>query len=216
MIGQGVLRECLLDADVTAVLSVARRTTGKSDAKLRELVHADFSDFSSIASELTGYDACLFCLGISSLGLGEDEYRRVTYDTAVAAAKTLLERNSELTFVFVSGAGTDSTGSGRVMWARVKGQTENAILAMPFKSAYVVRPAAVRPQHGVSSRATNTRVAYALFGWLLPLAKAIAPSYVTTTDRLGRAMVRLAKQGTNKRVLESADIDELGKEPVSS
>ena len=211
MIGQGVLRECLLDPDVTAVLSVARRETGKTDAKLREIVHDDFTDYSSIANELAGYDACLFCLGVSSAGMSEDEYTRVTYDAAVAAAKTLLKQNPALTFVFVSGMGTDSTEHGKTMWARVKGRTENALLSMPFKGAYMVRPAAIQPVHGERSRATITRIGYALFGWMFPLVKLMFPRYVTTTERVGRAMLYLAKYGGRKRVLESADIDELGR-----
>jgi uncharacterized protein YbjT (DUF2867 family) len=212
MIGQGVLRECLLDPEVTAVLSVARRTTGKTDPKLREITHDDFTDFSSIAHELTGYDACFFCLGVTSAGMSEAEYTRVTYDVAVAAAKTLLERNPGLTFVFVSGAGTDGTERGNTMWARVKGRAENAILALPFKGAYAVRPAAIQPMHGETSRATPTRVAYAALGWMFPLVKAVFPKYVTTTERLGRAMLVLAKHGASKRVLESRDIDELGRQ----
>jgi uncharacterized protein YbjT (DUF2867 family) len=212
MIGQGVLRQCLLDPEVTAVLSVARRTTGKSAPKLREIVHDDFSNFSSLATELAGYDACFFCLGVSSAGMNEAEYTRITYDVAVAAAKTLLERNPGLTFVFVSGAGSDSTERGRTMWARVKGRAENAILAMPFKASYVLRPAAIQPMHGERSRATITRVGYAAFGWLLPVVKAIFPRGVTTTERLGRAMLELVKHGSSKRILESADIDELGRQ----
>jgi len=212
MIGQGVLRECLLDPDVTAVLSVARRTTGKTDPKLREIVHDDFSNFASISDELTGYDACLFCLGVSSAGMSEAEYTRITYDAAVAVARTLLAQNPALTFVFVSGAGTDSTEHGRTMWARVKGRTENALLSMPFKASYMVRPAAIQPQHGVKSRATVTRVAYAALGWTFPLVKALFPKYVTTTERLARAMLHLAKHGGPKRILESVDIDELGHE----
>lgn len=212
MIGQGVLRECLLDPEVTAVLSVARRTTGKSDPKLREIVHDDFTNFSSIAAELTGYDACLFCLGVSSAGMTEAEYTRVTFDVAVAAATTLLERNPGLTFVFVSGAGSDSSERGRTMWARVKGRAENKLLAMPFRGSYVVRPAAIQPVHGETSRATVTRVAYATLGWMFPLIKAALPKYVTTTERLGRAMLHLAKHGAPKRILESVDIDELGRD----
>jgi hypothetical protein len=211
MIGQGVLRECLLDAEVTQVLSVARRTTGKQDPKLRELVHDDFTNFGPIANELSGYDACFFCLGISSAGMSEAEYTRITFDVAVAAARTLLERNPGFTFVFVSGAGTDSTEAGGTMWARVKGRTENAILSMPFKASYAVRPAAIQPQHGERSRATITRVGYVALGWLLPVVKTFFPKYVTTTERLGRAMLVLAKHGAEKRVLESADIDELGR-----
>lgn len=216
MIGQGVLRECLLDPDVTAVLSVARRPTGKTDPKLREIIHRDFSDFSTIANELAGFDACLFCLGVSSAGMSEADYTRVTYDAAVAAGKTLLAKNPALTFVFVSGMGTDSTESGKTMWARVKGRTENALLSMPFKGSYMVRPAAIQPQHGERSRATPTRIGYALFGWLFPVVKLLFPTYVTTTERVGRAMLRLAKHGGPKRILESADIDELGRESAKA
>ncbi len=216
MIGQGVLRECLLDPDVTNVLSVARRPTGKSDEKLREIVHQDFTDFSSIANELAGYDACLFCLGVSSAGMSEEEYTRVTYDAAVAAAKTLLKQNPALTFVFVSGMGTDSTEHGKTMWARVKGRTENALLSMPFKGAYMVRPAAIQPVHGERSRATITRVGYATLGWMFPVIKLMFPRYVTTTERVGRAMLRLAKHGGTKRVLESVDIDALGRASESA
>ena len=211
MIGQGVLRECLLDPEVTEVLSVARRTTNQEHPKLREIVHQDFTNFSSIASELSGYDACFFCLGVSSVGMSEENYRRVTHDTAVAAAKILLEKNPGFTFVFVSGMGADSSESGGTMWARVKGATENTLLSMPFKASYVVRPAAVRPVHGERSRATTTRVGYALFGWLVPVVGFVFPKYITTTERLARAMLHLARHGGPKRVLESADLDELGR-----
>ena len=211
MIGQGVLRECLLDDEVQAVLSIARRTTKREHPKLLEIVHQNLTDFSAIASELSGYDACLFCLGVSSVGMSEDDYRRVTHDTAIAAAKTLLERNPGFTFVFVSGMGTDSSESGGTMWARVKGATENSLLSMPFKASYMVRPAAVLPRHGERSRATITRIGYALFGWLFPLIKLLFPKYVTTTERLARAMLRLAKHGGPKRILESVDLDELGR-----
>jgi uncharacterized protein YbjT (DUF2867 family) len=212
MIGQGVLRECLLDDGVQAVLSVARRTTNQEHPKLREIVHQDFTNFSAIASELSGYDACFFCLGVSSVGMSEEDYRRVTHDTAVAAAKTLLEQNPGFTFVFVSGMGTDSSESGGTMWARVKGATENTLLSMPFKASYMVRPAAVRPVHGERSRATTTRVGYALFGWLVPVASFLFPKYVTTTERLARAMLHLVRHGAPTRVLESTDIDQLGRQ----
>jgi uncharacterized protein YbjT (DUF2867 family) len=211
MIGQGVLRECLLDDEVQAVLSVARRTTNQEHPKLREIVHQDLTDFSAIANELAGYDACFFCLGVSSVGMSEEEYRRVTHDTAVAAAKTLLEKNPGFTFVFISGMGTDSSESGDTMWARVKGATENTLLSMPFKASFMVRPAAVRPVHGERSRATTTRIGYALFGWLVPVVSFLFPKYVTTTERLARAMLHLAKHGGPKRILESIDIDELGR-----
>lgn len=212
MIGQSVLRECLLDPDVTAVLSVTRRATGKTDPKLREIVHRDFTDFSSIANELAGYDACLFCLGVSSAGMSEADYTRVTYDVAVAAGKMLLSQNPRLTFVFVSGMGTDSTETGKTMWARVKGRTENALLSMPFKASFAVRPAVVQPLHGERSRATLSRVGYVVMAPFLSLLRAVAPKYVTTSERIGRAMLHLAKNGAPKRILESADIDALGRE----
>ena len=139
MVGQGVLRECLLDPEVISVLSIARSSTGQQHPKLREIVHKDLVDFSSIESELSGLDACFFCLGVSSAGMSEENYRRVTYDITLAAAETLVKLNPEMTFVFVSGAGTDSSERGRMMWARVKGQTENALLRLPFKTAYMFR-----------------------------------------------------------------------------
>jgi uncharacterized protein YbjT (DUF2867 family) len=210
MIGQGVLRECLLDPGVERVLAVVRRPTGRTDAKLREVVAADFTDFSALEAELTGYDACFFCLGATSAGLTEQAYRRVTYDIAVAAARTLARLNPAMTFVFVSGAGADSTGKGRVMWARVKGETENAVLALPFKAAFVFRPAFIQPLHGITSRTRAYRIFYALTGPLQPVLKALLPGLVTTTERIGRAMIRAARSGAPKRVLENRDIDALG------
>jgi uncharacterized protein YbjT (DUF2867 family) len=211
MVGQGALRECLIDPDVDAVLSVGRSATGQQHAKLRELVHRDFLDFSPAASELTGFDACFYCLGASSAGMKEDDYRRVTHDFTIAAAQVLARLNPGMTFVFVSGAGTDSSERGRTMWARVKGQTENALLRMPFRAAYVLRPAVIVPQHGIRSRTALYRIPYMLMAPLLPLLETAFPKYVTTTERLGRAMIRVAKKGAPKAVLESADINELAK-----
>lgn len=209
MVGQAVLRECLLDPEVERVVSVVRRATGARHPKLREVVHADFHDFTSIAPELTGVDACLFTLGVTSAGMSEQEYRRVTYDITMAAATTLLRLNPQLTFVFVSGAGTDSTERGRVMWARVKGAAENALLRMPFKGAYMFRPAAIQPLHGVRSRTTSYRIAYTVMSPVLPLLRRLFPQYITTTEKLGRAMIAVAKHGAPKQVLESKDINEL-------
>jgi uncharacterized protein YbjT (DUF2867 family) len=206
MIGQGVLRECLLDPDVERVLSIGRRRTGQSHAKLREIVHADFSDFSSIQGEMAGHDACFFCLGLSSAGMSEEEYRRVTYGVTMAAAEPLAKLNPGMTFVFVSGAGTDSTERGRTMWARVKGATENALLRMPFKAAYMLRPAYIQPRHGIVASGKITKVLYAVLGPLYPVWKVLFPNYVTTTEELGRAMIYIAKHGAAKRVLESRDI----------
>jgi uncharacterized protein YbjT (DUF2867 family) len=207
MIGQGVLRECLLDPGVEAVLTVGRTATGHQSPKLREIVARDMADVSSVADPLTGYDACFFCLGISSAGLSEPEYRRVTYDIAVAVARTLLARNPGLTFIFVSGRGADSTERGRIMWARIKGATENAILAMPFKAAYVFRPAFIQPLHGIRSRTEMYRVLYALLGPLFPVIKRLFPGEVSTTEEIGRAMLAVARHGAPKKVLENRDIN---------
>ena len=211
MVGQGVLRECLLDPDVESVLSVGRSATGQLHVKLRELVHRDFLDFSPIESELAGFDACFFCLGVSSAGMKEEAYRRITYDFTMAAARTLARLNPNMTFVYVSGMGTDSSERGRTMWARVKGQTENALLRMPFQAAYMFRPGVIVPLHGIKSRTALYRIPYMLMAPLLPLLEAAFPKYVTTTERLGRAMIHVAKQGAAKAVLESSGINAVGR-----
>jgi len=206
MIGQGVLRECLLDPDVHGVLSIVRTATAQSDPKLRELVHKDFFDFSAIENQLTGLDACLFCLGISSAGLSEAEYRRITYDITIAAAQTLARLNPNMTFIYVSGVGTDSTERGRSMWARVKGQTENALLGMPFRAAYMFRPGVIVPLHGIKSRTRVYQLFYNLAGPILPWMQRRWPNQITTTEKLGRAMLKAAKQGAPKHILEPIDI----------
>jgi uncharacterized protein YbjT (DUF2867 family) len=216
MVGQGALRECLLDPGVEKVLAVGRRATGRHHEKLREIVHRDFLDFSTIEGELAGYDACLFALGVSSAGMGEPDYVRVTYDVTMAAARAILRNNPALTFVFVSGASTDGTEKGRVMWARVKGRTENALLAMPFKAAYMFRPGYIQPLHGIVSSTKLLRVMYAVVGPLYPVWKTLFPNYVTTTEVLGRAMVRAAREGAPKHVLENRDINALGERASSA
>jgi uncharacterized protein YbjT (DUF2867 family) len=209
MVGQGVLRECLLDPDVEKVLTVGRTPTGQQHGKLHELVHKDLLDFSAIEGQLSGYDACFFCLGISSAGMTEQDYHRVTYDIALAAAQTLARQDPGMTFIFVSGAGTDSTERGRTMWARVKGKTENALLKLPFKASYMFRPAFIQPLHGITSKTKLYRIIYAVMGPLYPVWKALFPKYVTTTEVLGRAMIRAARQGAPQRVLENQDINAL-------
>ncbi len=206
MVGQGVQRECLLDSDVETVLAIVRSPTGQRHAKLQELVHSDFYDFSGIADRLSGYDACFFCLGVSSAGMAEADYQRVTFDITLAAAKTLVERNPGMTFAYVSGAGTDGTERGRTMWARVKGKTENALLALAFRGAYMFRPAFIQAGPGIVSKTKSYRILYSLFGPLFPLLRALFPRFVTTTEELGRAMLEVAKHGAGKRVLESPDI----------
>jgi uncharacterized protein YbjT (DUF2867 family) len=208
MVGQGVLRECLLDADVQKVLSIGRSTTGQAHAKLREMVVKDFVDLSALEAELAGFEACFFCLGVSSAGMTEERYKQVTYDITMAVAQTLAKLNPEMTFIYVSGAGTDSSETGRSMWARVKGQTENALLGLPFKAAYMFRPAGIQPLHGIKSKTKAYRALYALTKPLLPLL-AHFPKYMTTTEQLGRAMLQVARQGYSKHVLESVDINSI-------
>jgi uncharacterized protein YbjT (DUF2867 family) len=209
MIGQGVLRECLIDPGVDRVLTIGRNPTGQRHDKLHEIVHKDLVDFTPIRQELSGYDACFFCLGVTSAGMSEADYRRVTYDIAVAAAQMLVALNPGMTFIFVSGTGADSSERGRVMWARVKGATENAILALPFKAAYVFRPAFVQPMHGIVSRTTWYNVLHRVFGPLFPLLSRVAPGFTVTTEQMGRAMLILARRGAQRegpRVFESRDI----------
>lgn len=209
MVGQGVMRECLLDRDVGSVLSIVRSPTGQRHPKLRELVHSDFLDYSAIENLLSGFDACFFCLGVSSAGMTEENYRRVTYDFAMAAARTLARLNPTMTFIYVSGMGTDSSERGRSMWARVKGKTENELLRLPFQAAYMFRPAAIVPLHGIRSKTMLYRALYAGLAPLLPWMNARFPKYVTTTEQVGRAMLKVAKQGAGNRVLENLDINKI-------
>lgn len=206
MVGQGVLRECLVDPEVRTILSVGRSTTGLQNKKLRELVHTDFLDYSAIESQLAGFDACFFCLGVSSAGLSEERYRHLTYDITLAAARTLAPLNPSMTFVYVSGAGTDSSEHGRSMWARVKGKTENDLMRLPFKAAYMFRPGAIVPLDGIRSKTKVYQFFYSVLGPLMPFLNRRFPKYVTTTRQLGRAMLKVAKQGAPQQVLESSDI----------
>lgn len=210
MVGQGVLREALQADDVECVLVVVRTATGLSHPKLQEIVHRDFTDFSSVQPQLGGFDACFYCLGVSAGGRSEADYRRVTYGFALAAAETLAQVNSGMTFIYVSGAGTDSTEKGRSMWARVKGETENALMRLPFRGAYMFRPAFIRPAHGERSKTTSYRLTYAATGWLFPVLRRVFPRHVTSTDEVARAMLRVAREGAPQRVIENSDIVRLG------
>lgn len=195
MVGQGILREALLDPGVTQVVCVVRKASGQSHPKLTEVVHGDFSNFSGVD---LACDACFFAIGVTSAGLSEEAYTKVTYDTALAAAKAVLSPST--TFVFVSGRGADRD----VMWARVKRRAENDILAMPFKAAYVFRPAFIAPMHGIRSRTHMYNVLYAI---LWPLTYLMPASWKSTTEKVGRAMLNVARSGFDKRVLESEDIN---------
>jgi hypothetical protein len=208
MVGQGVLHECLVDDRVTAVLAVGRSTTGTTHPKLRELLPPDMYDMSSMADELGGYDACFWCLGVSSVGMTEAAYRKVTYDLTLSVATILAQANRDMTFVFVSGAGTDGTEQSTTFWRRVKGAAENTVLALPFKG-FAMRPGFIRPMHGARSRTWYYALIYRVFSPLSALLVRSAPKFATTTERVGHAMLQLASVGSDTRVLESADINNL-------
>jgi len=216
MVGQGVLLECLRDTDVQVVVTVGRtpmgaqlagilRKSGVSGTKLREIIHQNLTDLSAIESELAGFDACFFPLGVSSSGMSEADYDRITYGLTLAVAETLSRLNRDMTFTYVSGAGTDSTEQGRTMWARVKGRTENALLRLPLK-AYMFRPGIIQPLDGIQSKTASYRIFYKLLKPLLPLLHWAMPNQVLTTREIGEAMLAVAKRGYSKRILEAADI----------
>jgi uncharacterized protein YbjT (DUF2867 family) len=209
MVGQGVLRECLVDPGVTSVLAVGRSPSGQRDPKLRELRHDNFTDFSAIEPQLTGYDACFFCLGVSSIGMDAERYRHLTYDITMAAATTLAKLNPGMVFTYVTGRSTDSTEQGPLMWARVKGKTENDLLRLPFKAAYMFRPAGIQPLHGVRSKVGWINAIYVVSAPLLGYLTRVAPHYMTTSERLGRAMIKVARDGYPKKILESEDINSI-------
>lgn len=207
MVGQGVLRECLLDTGVERVLVVGRSPTGQQHAKLREVLHKDFTDFSAIEPDLAGYDACFFCLGVSSVGMDAERYRHLTYDVTMAAANTLVRLNPGMVFTYVTGRSTDSTEQGPVRWARVKGKTENDLLKLPFKAAYMFRPAGIQPLHGVRSKTGWVNAIYVVAAPLLSYLARTSPKFMTTSEQLGRAMIKVARDGYSKPVLESEDIN---------
>ncbi|MFE1797118.1 NAD-dependent epimerase/dehydratase family protein [Streptomyces sp. NPDC059517] len=209
MVGRGVLRECLRDAVVESVLVIGRTTVGVTHPKLREIVRADLTDLDGLEGELSGYDACFFCLGVSSAGMKEAAYREVTYDLTLSVARTLAASSPGLAFCYVSGQGTDSSARGRVMWARVKGETENALLALDGVDAYMFRPGLIQPLHGITSKTRIYRLVYAATGRLLPLLRKLAPRWITTTEQVGLAMVAVARGESGVRVLETEEINRL-------
>ena len=209
MVGQGVLRECLLDPDVEKVLSIGRSRLKQVDAKIEEIIQRNLFDLSNLESRLVGYDACFFTLGVSAFGMAEADYTHLTYDLTLSIATMLARINPAMTFIYVSGAGTNSSESGRAMWARVKGRTENALLKLPFRKAYMFRPGFIQPLHGITSKTGWYRAIYVVLAPLSPLLNRF-PGYVTTTEQVGRAMLAVAKKGYPKRVLESADVNATG------
>jgi uncharacterized protein YbjT (DUF2867 family) len=207
MIGQGVLRECLLDAGVEHVLAVGRTPTGRTDAKLRDLVTANLYDLSAIESELRGFDACFFCLGVSAVGMTEEQYSRIAYDLTLSVAETLARANPAMVFIYVSAAGASSSETG-AMWARVRGRAENALFRLPFR-AFVFRPALIRPLHGIKSRTRLYNAVYVTIAPVMPLLGHLFPGHVTTTEQIGRAMLRVAREGFPRKILHTADINSL-------
>jgi uncharacterized protein YbjT (DUF2867 family) len=205
MVGQGVLRECLVAADVQSVQTVGRSATGLQNPKLREVVHQDLFHYDAIAEKLSGFDACFFCLGVTSSGKSEADYERVTYGITLAAAEILSRLNPKMTFIYVSGAGTDSSERGRIMWARVKGKTENALLRLPF-NAYMFRPGIIQPFFGAKSKTALYNVFYTLGKPLLPILKKLFPDAILTTQQVGLAMLKVARHGYPRRILEIKDI----------
>jgi uncharacterized protein YbjT (DUF2867 family) len=206
MVGKGVLRQCLLDPDVKSVLSIGRKTSGVSHPKLRDLARADMFDFKVNEGELSDYDTCFFCLGVSSVGMSETEYSHLTYDLTMGWAHALARENPAMRFLYVSGMGT----GGKSMWARVKGRTENDLLTL-FPTAIMIRLGALRPMHGERSKAPGSSVLLTVLSPLWPILQWLWPDRVITTEELGRAMILAARKGGPKHVLESADLVALGR-----
>jgi uncharacterized protein YbjT (DUF2867 family) len=206
MVGDGVLHECLADPRVKSVLAVGRSPLAITHPKLRARHRTDFFSYADLAGDLTTIDACFFCLGVSSVGMSEADYYRQTFDLTLAAARALATAKPGAIFCYVSGEGTDSSERGRSMWARVKGKTENAILALPLKG-YMFRPGYIQPRRGTRSKTRLYRVLYSIMGPLYPVLRRLAPTHMTTVENLGRAMIAVAAGGYSKRVLENADIN---------
>jgi uncharacterized protein YbjT (DUF2867 family) len=206
MVGQAALRESLQAADVELVQTVGRKPTGQQHPKLRELVHAEMWDYEGIEAELSGYDACFFCIGVTSSGMAEKAYAHLTYDMTLAAAIKLAQLNPQMVFVYVSGAGADSSETSKIMWERVRGKTENALLKLAFRGVYIFRPGMIQPLDGIKSKTTAYRWFYTLTKPLLPLLKAAMPAQVLSTRQVGQAMLGVVRRGAPKRVLESGDI----------
>ena len=206
MVGMGILLECLDHKEIGEVLVIGRNSIGITHPNLKELIHKDFSDFSNVKDELSGYDACFFSLGISAAGLKEEEYARITHDFTLNLASTLFKLNPEMTFNYVSGQGTDSSEKGRMMWARVKGKTENDLLNIGFKQAFMFRPGMIIPLRGIKSRTKSYQFMYDYFMWLVKLTKAVSPNSVVSTKQIGLAMINSMYRGYDKKVLTPKDI----------
>lgn len=206
MVGKGVLIECLEREDVTSVLSISRRSVELNHPKLTELIHKDFSEFQSIQDQLRGYDACFACMGVSSAGMNEQDYTRLTFEYTIALADVLFKTNPEMIYTYVSGQGTDSTEKGRSMWGRVKGKTENTLLNMGFKQAYMFRPGGIIPVKGVSPSSKLYKVLIDRMTWLIKLLKKVFPNSIVSTAEIGQAMINVVNNGYDRNVLKPSDI----------
>ena len=211
MVGKGVLLECLDHPEISKVLLINRRPIAIKHEKLKEIIHSNFSNYSSIHDQLKGYDAAYLCMGISSAGLKEEKYKEITYDYTIALAKTLIDSNPDMTVTYVSGEGTDSTEKGRVMWARVKGKTENDLLNLGFKQAFMYRPGAIIPLRGIKSGTKLYQFFYDYFMWLIKLLKFLFPKSIVNTTQLGQSMINVTQKGYSKNILRPADILESSK-----
>jgi len=206
MVGQGALNACLRDREVSQVLLVGRTASGRMEPRIKEWVTSDLFDLGGRAADLSGYDACFFCLGVSSSGMDEARYTRITHDLTLSVAGTLCRLNPGMTFIYLSGAGADSTENSRTMWTRVRGRTENELRRLPFKAVYVFRPGIIQPLDGIRSKTSSYRLFYSAIGPLLTPLRRLIPKVILTTDGMGRAMIAAARRGAPKAVLEAADI----------
>ncbi|CQI88500.1 Rossmann-fold NAD(P)-binding domain-containing protein [Yersinia rohdei] len=211
MLGQGVVRECLLAADVSGVAVVTRQALAISNPKLQQIVTPDPTKFSLSREDIRQYDACFFCLGVSATGMTEEKYRQLTYELTLNVASQLQQANPAMAFIYVSGAGTDSSEQGKVMWARVKGKTENALLKLGFAHAWMFRPAIIQPLNGARSKTASYRIFYQLLTPLFPLLKYLFPTAILTTEDMGKAMLNAVRYGYDKPILEKGDISQLAK-----
>lgn len=216
MVGYGVLQECLAAEDVNLVQTIGRTAIGQSHPKLRDVVHADMYNYQNIEAQLSGFDACFFCLGTSSFGKSEAEYTKITEDLTMAAATTLARLNPQMVFTYVSGASTDSSEQGSRMWARVKGRTENRLMRAGFTAAYMFRPGAIQSLHSVKSKTALYRILYSVLQGLLPLLRRLFPNYILTTAQIGQAMLAVVRHGASKSILEIADIRALADAEASA
>lgn len=211
MVGQGVLHECLAAPDVSQITAVGRAPLEPSHSKLQQVVLADLTALDTVSADLEGYDACFFCLGVSSSGMSEESYRKLTYDLTLHVARLLVRLNPEMTFVYVSGAGTDSSEAGRSMWARVKGKTENALQKLPFRGVYLFRPGIIQPLHGIQSKTLTYRRFYSIVSPLLSLIRRVFPGSIVTTDDIGQAMLNAVRRNGGRVVVEAKDIVRLSR-----